>query len=180
MDQFIVQWHRKIVGWIARRAPPDRIEDYTQEVWDHLSKNAWRILLQCRALDSDDPGRYALTGFLHSVTLNRVKDLLKADRPRIEIVEVPIHGIENPGPTGLDPEQIAGHQQVIRVYQAWFDELSARDQALLTMWHAGHVDREVADRLRMQENNVRQRRFYLLRRLRDHLVNRLPGYFRDV
>lgn len=178
---FIRQWEPEIARWVSQRAPRDRVPDYCQEVWMHLSKNNWQNLLSLDALYTDKPSNpHTLRAFIKRITINRVSDLLAADTSKLNVVDVPLHSVDSPGPSGLDPQRIASNSQVLDVYLAWYNERPSRDQSLLGMWHAGYTGKEIAEELGMTANNVRQRRFYLLGKLLEHLVTRLPGYFRDV
>ena len=111
----------------------------------HLSKDNWKNLLKLDALYTNEPSNpHTLRAFLKTITMNQVSDLLAADKSKLNVVDVPLHSVDGPGPSGLDPQRITSNSQVIGVYRGWYDERPARDQSLLGMWHAGYTDNEIA------------------------------------
>lgn len=54
------------------------------------------------------------------------------------------------------------------------------DHRAIRMWFEGHTAQHIAEQLGTNPNNVYQRRSYLLKQLRDCLIDKLPEYFRHV
>ena len=180
-DEFVQMWDDRIRYWVSRRSRAEKVEEYTQEVWGHLIERNWLRLLQWDGLFNDEAWHEnSLVAFLKKLTNNKVTDLLRAEPP------IP--------PRGLDPDKIidgttgygwhpsleAERSILISVYEDCSGRFKDRDKQLIRLWWEGHTGQEIAEQLIMKANNVYQRRSYLLKQLRDCLVDNLPEYFRSV
>jgi len=177
-DEFVRFWHPQIIKWVAYEASPLKVEDYTQEVWQHLIKDEWRVLLQWKGLyDDADWDPRSLAAFLKRVTVNKVRDLQRAEGRQLPPAMDPVDIIDVDGPLGTDPLEQADRARREAAFLSCFSRFNDRDQNLLHMWSEGYTGAEIAAVLGMQPNNVYQRRSYLFRQLRDCLVENLPGAF---
>ena len=167
--------------WIADRAPSFKVEDYAQEVWQHLIKDEWRVLLQWKGLYDDvDWNSRGLAAFLRQITINKVRDLQRAEQRQLPPAMDPVDIIDVDGPLGTDPMVQADRARREAAFMSCFSRFNDRDQTLLLMWSEGYTGAEIAAVLGMQPNNVYQRRSYLFRQLSACLVEQLPERFRDV
>ena len=159
----------------------DKVEEYAQEVWGHLIEGNWLRLLQWNGLFNDAAWHpHSLEGFLHTLTTNKVTDSLRAEPPQLPPNLDPVDIIDRTTPYGRDPMLEAERSRLVSAYEdcaGWFND---RDNQLITLWWEGHTGQYIAQQLRMTANNVYQRRSYLLKQLRDCLVEKLPEYFRRV
>ena len=179
--EFVNFWHPKIKTWVARHAPLSTVEDYAQEVWQHLIKDDWRVLLQWNALYDDAAWNpRSLSAFLRRVTENKVKDLQRADGrqlpPAMDLVDI----LDVDGPLGTDPLVHAERALHEAAFLSCFSRFNERDQTLIRMWFEGCSGEETGAELGMTPNNVYQRRSYLFGQLCDCLDGNLPRYFSDV
>ena len=179
--EFVEQWSPRIERWVSQRATDEKVEDYAQEVWAHLIAGNWLRLLQWNGLDNDeDWHQHSLEAFLKRVTINKVKDLQAAEPPTLPPGLDPVEIIDRTTPYGRDPLVEAERSRLIMAFNdcaRWFKE---RDDRLISMWWEGHTAQHIGEQLEMNPNNVYQRRSYLLKQLRDCLVEKLPEYFRHV
>ena len=61
---FVSNWHPRIEQWIASRTFRHKVDDYTQDVWLHLTEGNWLRLLQWRGLYDDEAYHsHSLDGF---------------------------------------------------------------------------------------------------------------------
>ena len=179
--EFVNFWDPKIKAWVARHAPLSTVEDYAQEVWQHLLKDDWRVLLQWKGLYDDlDWNSLGLAAFLRQITVNKVRDLQRAEQRQLPPAMDPVDIIDVYGPLGMDPMVQDERARLEAAFMSCFSRFNDRDQNLLRMWWEGYTGAEIAAELGMQPNNVYQRRFYLLGQLRACLVEKLPEYFRHV
>jgi len=100
-DQFVRFWHPQIKTWIAGNVPSFKVEDYAQEVWRHLIKDDWRVLLQWQGLYDDAAWNpRSLAAFLKQITINKVRDLQRAERRQLPPPMDPIDIMDVDGPFG--------------------------------------------------------------------------------
>ncbi len=180
-DEFVQMWDARIQRWVSQRVGYEKIEEYSQEVWGHLVEGNWLRLLQWNGLFDDDAWNpHSLEAFLKQLTNNKVTDLLRAEPPQLPPGLDPVDIIDRTTPYGRDPLLEAERSRLMWAYEdctQWFKD---KDNRLITMWWEGHVGKYMAEQLKMNVNNVYQRRSYLLNQLRDCLVDKLPEYFHRV
>lgn len=163
---FVRHWMPRITGWVRGRAPAHVVQDYAQEVLIHLARDNWSRLLQWHGLyDDTATNPNSLAAFIRTVTVNKTSDLLRADRPEAPTGGEGLEIVDKDSPIGVDPgyqaEQAAKHALLARL----IEELKPRDRNILTMWRQGHPYAYIARALGITENNARQRRTYLTRKL---------------
>ena len=179
--EFVTQWDERIKGWVHQNADREKVEDYAQEVWRHLIECNWLRLLQWNGLFDDEAWHpHSLEAFLKRVTINKTRDLQDAELPQL--------------PPGLDPTQIidqtTGHEgnpmveaersRLIIAFEHCSQRFSQRDHDFIRLWWEGYTGQQIGVELDTNPNNVYQRRSYLLKQLRDCLIERLPEHFRHV
>ena len=180
-DEFVRFWHPQIKKWVAYEASPLKVEDYTQEVWQHLIKDDWRVLLQWNALYDDAVwSPRSLSAFLKQITINKVRDLQRAEQRQPPPAMDPIDIIDVDGPLGADPMVQAERARLEAAFMSCTSRFNDPDQTLIRMWWEGYTGAETGAELGMTPNNVYVRRSYLLQQLRDCLIEKLPEYFRHV
>lgn len=177
--QFVDEWQPRIAGWIARFCSPGAVEDYAQEVLWHLAQDGWGRLGSWRGLDAERSNPNSLAAYIKKITILKTIDLLRADRRQLPNSGEPFDIVDETGLLGMDPMESAEGRSLMAAIMACFDDVERRDQHLLIMWRQGRPDRHSARILGMTANNVRQRRHYVLKRLRLCLIAKLPGYFSD-
>jgi len=179
-EAFVRRWHPKIRSWVAATVPYEDVDDYAQEVWVQLAKNQWHALLGWRGLDAEIDEPFSLSGYLWRITRHKVVDLLEKDGHQVPSGHEPEDVPDNLTALGLNP----GNKAEGHFLRAAFDECTrhfkVRDSRLIVLWLEGQKDDYTARLLQMTPNNVRQRRRYLNRILRDCLGEKLPEYFSDV
>jgi DNA-directed RNA polymerase specialized sigma24 family protein len=181
-EEFYEIWHPRIRRWIADQVPHQKVEDYAQEVWNHLSEGrSWLRLLRWDGLYDDEAWHpHSLKGFLRTVTTNKVVDLWRTE-PRIRFSDLdPVDIIDRTTPFGNDPLIEAERWRLIAVFEfcsSWFRD---KDHTLIRMWLEDCSGAEIADAIETNANNVYQRTSYIFRRLQECLTERLPEYFRRV
>ena len=164
--QFVHRWHPRIIGWIRQQAPSVEARDYAQEVLIHLARDNWDHLLKWRGLYEDTPNLNSLAGFLRRVTRNKTIDLLRADGHELAEEDEPAEIEDKHSPMGVNPSDQVEDAAKRALLERLIAELPPRDRNLLTMWRLGHPDSHTALMLRMEPNNVRQRRKYLIDKIR--------------
>jgi len=180
-DEFVRFWHPQIIKWVAYRASHLKVEDYAQEVWQHLIKDEWRVLLQWKGLDDDAVWHpRSLVAYLKRVTDYKVVDLQRAEQHQLPPLMDPIDVIDVHGPLGMDPMVQAERARLEAAFLSCTSGFKDQDQTLIRMWWEGYTGAETGAELGMLPNNVYQRRLYLFRQLRACLVEKLPEYFSDV
>ena len=163
--EFVRHWMPRIINWIRQRAPAVEARDYAQEVLIHLARDNWDTLLKWRGLYEDTANPNSLAGFLRVVTRNKTGSLLKADGHLPPEDDEPAEIEDKHSPMGVNPSDQAEDDARRALLERLIAELPTRDRNLLTMWRLGHPDSYTARMLRMEPNNVRQRRHYLTQRL---------------
>lgn len=179
-QRFSEHWYPEIIKWVAARTTRDRVMDYAQGVWVHLTEDGCRRLLMWDGLTQEiggNPDHFA--GFLKTVTNNKVTELHRADRrPWLDYgdPEEVYRGRESDHDllNTVEGEQIKGE------FRDCFGELPRQDKRMLIMKWNGRADEVIGQFFRKTANNVRQRRYQMIRRLRDCLSRKLPGYFGHV
>jgi len=180
-DEFVRFWYPQIKSWIAGRASPSKVEDYAQEVWQHLIKDEWRVLLQWKGLYDDAVWHpRSLAAFLRQITINKVRDLQRAEQRQLPHAMDPVDIIDVDGPLGTDPMVQADRAHLEAAFLSCISRFNDQDQNLLRMWWEGYTGAETGAELGMTPNNVYQRRSYLFRQLSGCLVEKLSEHFRDV
>lgn len=178
---FVMTWHPRIIGWVRSESPPYLVEDYAQDVWQHLMDDGWRRLLRWRPLDHDVEWHpHSLEAFLKEVTRNRVRDLLRAESRQLPGDPDPSEIIDEDSDVGRNPWLEAERSRLRRAFRACSRRFSPRDHLLIDMWWAGHQAAEIAKAIGSNANNVHARKHHLIKILRDCLVEKLPEYFRRV
>jgi DNA-directed RNA polymerase specialized sigma24 family protein len=179
--RFTDDWHDRIRHWVSDIAPSHKVEDYAQEVWLHLQTSSWLRLLQWKPLYDDDAWHErSLQGFLKTIARNKAIDLRRAEPPELPPGLDPNDIMDRTTPLGNDPLVEAERSRLIRAFEfcsSWFRD---RDHLLVRLWWEGHPAHYIAEQIGSNANNVYQRRSYILRRLRECLIERLPEYFRRV
>lgn len=179
--EFVEKWDPRITRWVAQRAQPHKVEEYTQEVWGHRIAGNYLRLLQWKALYDDEAWHeHSLESFLKQITRNKVLDLVDAEPPQLPQGLDPNDIIDRTTPLGTDPLIEAERERLMSAYTSCADRFNDNDHRSIRMWWEGHTARHIAAQLDTNPNNVYQRRSYLLRQLRACLVEMLPEYFRHV
>lgn len=180
-EEFVHVWRERILYWTSQHARPHRVEEYAQEVWAHLMAGNWMRLLQWRPLYDDSQwNEHSLASFLKAITVNKVRDLVDAEPPELPRGLDPNDIIDRTTPVGWNPKLEAERSRLFAAYQFCSEFFNANDHLALKLWFEGHDANHIAEQIETNTNNVYQRRSYLLRRLRDCLLERLPEYFRHV
>jgi DNA-directed RNA polymerase specialized sigma24 family protein len=180
-DEFYATWHSRICHWIAGQAPYEKVEEYAQEVWLHLSAGNWLRLLQWDGLYDDEAWHpQSLEGFLRTITVNKAADLWDAE-PKFQPGDFdPVDIIDRMTPLGRDPQVEAERSRLIAAFEFCASWLKDKDHRQLWMWWEGRSGKEIAEETGTNPNNVYQRRSHIFKRLRACLTERLPEYFRHV
>jgi len=179
--EFVDRWDDRIKGWIAQRAPNEKVEEYAQEVWAHLIEGNWLTLLQWNGLFDDEAWHeHSLKGFLKRITHNKVSDLWDAEPPQLPPGLDPVDIIDRTTSVEGNPLVEAERSRLVMAFTTCSNAFNDKDHRAILMWWEGHSGQHIADQLGTNPNNVYQRRRYLLNQLRDCLIERLPEYFRDV
>ena len=180
-DEFVRDWHPRIYAWVKGRTSSQKVDEYVQEVWLQLATNNWRALLAWNGLRAEHPvNPNSLAGYLRMITFNKVTSLYRRDNNQLPDSPTPFDFADENGLLGRNPLAEAEADFLMTYFELCFGVMSQRDQNLFVMWEEGHQDSYTARILEMNENNVRQRRYYLWRKLRECLDEKLPGYFSDV
>jgi DNA-directed RNA polymerase specialized sigma24 family protein len=138
--------------------------------------NNWSALSGWRGLYSDEDWHpHSLAGLLKKITVNKVKDLKAADGRGLPAGSEYQEVIDNDGPLGVNPEEAASDSRDRVHLRECIEELQRKDRNLLYLWRQGQRDSYSARLLDMNANNVRQRRHYLLQRLRECVENKRRG-----
>ena len=141
----------------------------------------WLRLLQWRPLYDDDAWHEnSLAAYLKQITRNKVNDLLEADPPGLPPGLDPNDIIDGTTSLGWDPAVNAERARLIAAFEFCSSAFKELDHLALNLWWQGYDARHIAEQVGSNPNNVYQRRSYLLKRLRECLVERLPEYFRRV
>jgi RNA polymerase sigma factor (sigma-70 family) len=164
--EFLREWAPRIKVWIRSATSADNVDDYSQEILLYLCQDNWSVLSNWNGLFSDDDwSPHSLEAYLRTITRRKVIDLWRADQRQLpeggEYREV----VDEYGVIGRNPERASVESQQQEIVRHLIEQLSVRDKKLLILWMQGEPDRHTARLLRMTENNVRQRRHYLLKRL---------------
>lgn len=179
--EFVGEWGSRITAWVAQRADPQKVEDYTQEVWGHLIAGNWLRLLQWNGLYDDDAWQeHSLEAYLKKITINKVSDLQSAEPPQLPPGLNPAEIIDRATALGNDPLVEAERGRLMRAFDHCTRWFKSRDHLAIRLWWEGHSAQQIAEHVRTNPNNVYQRRSYLFKRVRACLVETLPEYFRDV
>jgi RNA polymerase sigma factor (sigma-70 family) len=174
---FANSWYPKIVIWVARRTTPDKVMDYAQGVWVHLTEDGCKQLLKWNGLYDDRGGNPdSFAGYLKRITDFKVTDLYRADvKPWMQFGDPDdIYGDRRSKDDQL--ESVQG-EQIKGVFRECFARLPRRDQKMLIMKWNGRSDEDIAPFFGMTANNVRQRRYQMILRLRECLSRKLPAHF---
>ena len=177
-NEFLSMWQPRIYSWIRQNSWLRPRDDISQQIWFHLLENGWDRLLHWDGLYRDAPG-HSLEAFLKQVTINKVRDLERKRKRDLPEGGDPFDFIDEDGSVGTNPLDMLERERIQRAFEECFGNLQPRDRANLVMWYEGHQDAEIAEHLRMTANNVAQRRYQALPRLRMCLEQTLPEYMRD-
>ena len=180
VHQFVRTWQPRIARWIAQSNPPMIVEDYTQEILCHLAADGWRRLRAWRGLYSGTYNPNSLAAYIKIMTIRKMITLQRADRKQLPGAGDPFDIVDDESLLGLNPLESAEGERLMVAISACLNVFKRKDRNLLVMWRQGHKDRHTARILQTNENNVRQRRRYLLKKLRVCLIEKLPGYFSDI
>ena len=180
-DEFVRQWQPRIYAWVQGRTSSRRVDDYVQEVWLQLATNNWYALLAWNGLNAEHPvNPNSLAGYLRMITFNKVTSLYRRDNNQLPESPTPFDFADENGLLGRNPLTETEADFLMAYFELCFEVMSQRDQNLFVMWEEGHQDSHTARILDMTANNVRQRRCYMLNKLRECLDRKLPGYFTYV
>ena len=178
--EFVNRWNERIRQWVARQAAHEMVEEYVQEVWEHLIDGNWLRLLQWKGLYDDEAWHpHSLEAFLKRVTINKVTSLQRAERQSSSSFD-PVDIIDDTTSLGADPALYAERARLMLAFTTCSSRFSDGDHRAIVMWWEGHTAQYIAEQLHTNANNVYQRRHYLLNQLRTCLVEKLPEYFRHV
>ena len=177
-NEFLSMWQRRIYSWIRQNSWLRQRDDIAQQVWFHLLENGWDRLLSWDGL-YHEVKPHSLAAFLRQVTINKVRDLERKAERNLPEGGDPFDIIDEDGSAGTNPLDMVERERLRRAFEECFGRLQPRDQTSLVMWYEGHQDAEIAERLSMTANNVAQRRYQALPRLRMCLKQTLPEYMRD-
>ncbi len=176
-DYFAETWYRKIVRWVGQQTSRDKVMDYAQGIWIHLTEDGCKRLLKWNGLYDDRGGNpHSFAAFLKTITHSKVSDLHDVDvKPWLQFGDPDdIYGGRGSEDDPLQPVQ---GEQIKGAFRDCFAELPPRDQKMLIMKWNGRPDEDIARLFRMTANNVRQRRYQMVRKLRECLSAKLPAYF---
>jgi RNA polymerase sigma factor (sigma-70 family) len=177
---FVSAWQPRIERWIAARTLQSRVDDFAQEVWLHLAGGNWLRLLQWRGLYDDEAYHaHSLEAFLKRITIRKIIDLQGTERLQQSQLD-PADIVDDNTELGRDPALGAERSRLRRVFDACSRLFKRKDHRAIQLWWEGYSAREIGEQLDTNPNNVYQRRSYLLKQLRDCLVEKLPEYFRHV
>ena len=179
-NDLVNAWQPRIKHWIATRTLAYRVDDYVQEVWYHLAQGNWLRLLQWRGLYDDDAyHEHSLEGFLKRVTIHKIIDLQGAERLQQSQLD-PADTVDENTELGRDPALGTERSRLRRVFDACSRLFKRKDHLAIRLWWEGYSAKEIGEQLDTNPNNVYQRRSYLLKQLRDCIVEKLPEYFYHV
>lgn len=164
--EFLCEWGPLIKAWVRRSTSSDNVEDYSQEILIDLSEDKWSTLSAWNGLYSDEAwSPNSLKAYLRRITHRKVIDLWRADQRQLpeggEYQEI----VDEQSALGRNPEQAHSDAQEQQIIHLLIEQLPPRDKNLLHLWLQGEPDQHTARMLQMTDNNVRQRRHYLLNRL---------------
>ena len=141
----------------------------------------WRRLLAWKPLEDDAEWHpHSLEGFLKEVVRNKVLDLQRAMTRQLPESPDLVDILDDDSEVGRDPSLEAERSRLRRAFRDCSRGFRPRDSILISMWWQGHSGDEIAGAIDSNANNVYVRKNYLLKQLRDCLVERLPEYFRHV
>ena len=179
-NEFVSAWHPRVQHWIAARTLQHRIDDYAQEVWLHLADGNWLRLLQWRGLYADEAYHaHSLEAFLKRITIRKIIDLQGTERIEPSPYD-PADIVDENTELGRDPALGTERSRLRRVFDACSRLFKRKDHQAIRLWWEGYSAREIGEQLDTNANNVYQRRSYLLKQLRDCIVEKLPEYFHHV
>jgi RNA polymerase sigma factor (sigma-70 family) len=179
-DEFVHIWQPRIEHWISQRTLHDRVDDYCQDVWLHLAQGNWLRLLQWRGLYDDGALHpHSLEGFLKRITIHKIIDLQGSERIQ-QMPHDPADIVDENTELGQDPALGAERSRLRRAFDNCSQRFKQNDHLAIQLWWEGYSAADIGERLDTNPNNVYQRRSYLLKQLRDCLVEILPEYFRRV
>ena len=177
-QKFARAWYPEIVRWIAARTSGDKVEDYAQEVWIHLTKDGCHNLLLWRGLYATGPVHpNSLAAFLKTITVHRVASLHNADYKHWLDFGDDANVVDEDGQLGRNPSDPLEGEQIKVHFRECFGFLPRLDKRMLIMKWNGRSDNDIARLFRMTANNVRQRRHQMVKRIRECLSDKLPAYF---
>ena len=175
-DAFVREWSPRVVAWVRRNTPAHRVEGYCQEVFLHLCQDKWSRLRNWDGLYSDEAWHpNSLAGYLRTITVNKVADLLRADARQLPGGGESRDAVADDGALGRNPEDATADARDKALFRECLDDLQPRDRNLLYLWCQGQQDSYTARLLGMNANNVRQRRHYVARKLSECVENRRRG-----
>ena len=164
--EFLREWAPRIKVWVRRATSADNVDDYSQEVLAYLCQDTWSALSNWKGLYSDDEWNpNSLEAYLRTTTRRTVIDLWRADQRQLPEGGEYWDIVDENGAMGRNPVDTYCETQEAETIRVLIEHLSPRDRNLLHLWLQGEPDRHTARLLRMTENNVRQRRHYLLNRV---------------
>jgi DNA-directed RNA polymerase specialized sigma24 family protein len=177
-SEFAHAWYPRIVGWVRTRTSSDKVNDYANEVWIHLTRDGCRNLLKWRGfLVEGEVNPNSLTAFIKTITARRVASLYKVDNKEWLDFGDDEEFIDDDGQLGRNPPDTIEGEHIKVQFRHCFGLLPSRDKRMLIMKWNERSDSDIATLFRMNANNVRQRRYQMVKRLRECLSDRLPGYF---
>jgi len=179
---FVEDWAPDIKIWIKRRVPHDDVDDYCQFIWEHLAGSGWKVLSSWSGLGNDNAAnRCNLAAYLRVVVDHRVTDLWRKTRNEPAFGEEYLDGGSevNPDKFQTSPDHAEWNRRLSELDRA-LSTLAQNDRDMLVLSAHGFTYREIADRLGTNPNNVGVRLNQLRRRLRERLIEQLPGDFHNV
>lgn len=178
-NEFAATWYPRILHWVAQGTSRDKVMDYAQSVWIHLTEDGCRRLLGWNGLYvNTDSNPDNLAGYLKQITNRKVIDLHRIDkRQRLDYGDYP-EFIDEDGRLGKNPLDTVEGEQIKKEFRACFGLLPPKDRKMLIMTWSGRPDSAIASRFGMLANNVRQRRYQMVNKIRECLSEKLPAYFR--
>ena len=178
-EYFIAVWHPRIYRWLYQKSWLRPVEDSAQQVWYHLLDKGWERLLGWDGLYLENWHQHSLESYLKTITIHKARDLERAAYRRLPAVDEVLDVVDD-GPVGADPVTLLERARVREAFDGCFQRAQARDQRNMVMWFEGKSDEEIAEDLGITPNNVSQRRFQALRRLRACLREKIPEYLENV
>ena len=138
-------------------------------------------LLQWRGLYHDEEySPHSLDAFLKRITFNKVMDLQAKEPSRLPNDVDPGDIIDRTTALGPDPVAEVERSRLMKIFDHCTGWFKSKDHDAIRLWWEGHSAQQIAELIKTNSNNVYQRRSYLLKRLRECLVENMPEYFRDV
>jgi len=164
-------YHGKVLAYATKLIGPGEAEDVTQEVFIKIR----------RSLDTlSDPEK--LTSWVYTITLNTVRDALRARASRIEPAAgtVGTEAGEQADLRGRTPEELAIRHEMIACYVEYVKQLPPSYYEVYTLSEFEHLSNEdIARRLSLSVGTVKIRLHRARTRLNEELRRNCQCYYNE-